>query len=784
MYSPDPPEMFARKYCQPRHVSSWGLGIKRRLKAVPPVLAMFRPQVGQCCHQCTPKSRDVKLLQRSPSLGFQNLIHISEKNTRYRGWLVRRLCCVLLVGSRKVYCNTPGDRGDRLCKSTGVKKVLSSTDPLSDEENQQGLTLNTRELTTHIHPLISTCISPLLLRIASWVLLKLFRGLFYSVQVNLNHVAALHRVTALGHPLVFVSQQQRGLDYMLIALVLFCHNLQVPYTVCHLRPGSTWIRLILQRLGVIFPPPQAERDVDDSGLHEAIMTSFIGELLREGRSVSFGLAVSSGQGARWLARIREVVRDGAVPDVSLVPVSVAYDRAPQLHMQAQQGVLSLLCSLLSLLCEGAQGSVRIHFAHPFSLKEMCDTGKYHVAGARPLQEVLIPVILDNRLDHLFRQKTMSWMLHPSFCPDLPPSERQLTIYLTQHLLYSTASCTAVMSTGLVSCLLLHKHPKGLHLSRLSQDLYWLLREVLFRKRDVGFGGSLSVVLYHALSVLQPHLVLVSPSDVMDPFLAPRSSPADVLALAGHCQSLTHVFIKEAVGACTVSSMLREVACCGGKGEVEFGVAFCQGKLTETALKLSHLLPAGYIPPCTSAHSFALDAVDSLVHCGILVKEELLQDHCVYDFWRRRKDLLWRSSDDMDYSDSDCEEQELCCYKLSQPSQCTDLLFFLCSLLSVYLRALSWAIEWLDLLRSPLPEPDSQALLRSFLQDRVIQGRRHYESSSADMAEAAVRTFIDLGVLEKVESGDGGVPVLGLSPLFQQQESREKLGSFVQQFLHT
>lgn len=41
-------------------------------------------------------------------------------------------------------------------------------------------------------------------------------------------------------------------------------------------------------------------------------------------------------------------------------------------------------------------------------------------------------------------------------------------------------------------------------------------------------------------------------------------------------------------------------------------------------------------------------------------------------------------------------------QLSQPSQCPDLLFFLCSLLSVQLRALSWAIEGLQSIRTPLP----------------------------------------------------------------------------------
>ena len=48
-------------------------------------------------------------------------------------------------------------------------------------------------------------------------------------------------------------------------------------------------------------------------------------------------------------------------------------------------------------------------------------------------------------------------------------------------------------------------------------------------------------------------------------------------------------------ACAVSAMLSEVACCGDVGEMEFDVALCQEELTDRALQLTHLLPAGYIP---------------------------------------------------------------------------------------------------------------------------------------------------------------------------------------------
>lgn len=70
---------------------------------------------------------------------------------------------------------------------------------------------------------------------------------------------------------------------------------------------------------------------------------------------------------------------------------------------------------------------------------------------------------------------------------------------------------------------------------------------MFRNQDVGFGGSLAEVVCHAVSLLLPHLHLVRLPHTPDSLLAPRASRSAILALAGHCPFLTHVFIMEAVG---------------------------------------------------------------------------------------------------------------------------------------------------------------------------------------------------------------------------------------------
>ncbi|XP_056102575.1 glycerol-3-phosphate acyltransferase 2, mitochondrial [Rhinichthys klamathensis goyatoka] len=766
-----------------RPALSWCVKIKRKLKSVAPFLGRFRPMVGQCCHQCTPESLGLKLLCNTPPLGFQNLTCVNETHTGYRGWLVRRVCCLLFVWGREVHPSPAGDRRHRVHGSDRVRQALE-TACSSDETKVVELVMpEVRGYLGRLLALTQTFISPSLLRIVSWMLLKFFSLMFCNVQINLNQLAALHRATRLKAPLVYVCVRQSDIDHALICLTLFCHNLRVPYTIYPAHVRQTWLRSILQRLGVVLLPEGtgSERDVEMNSLYSPVMTSFIGELLREGAALSVGIIAARGHGGQWLARVHQAISDGLVPDVSIVPVGVSYDCLPRHFMRPQAGVMSALRFVVSLLKGDHRGSVRIHFAQAFSLKEMCESGRCRVDGGRPLQELLLTAILNNRMDSIFNQKDVSWLLPPAVMPELPPADRQQTIALTLHLMYSSTTSMAVMSTSLVSCLLLHKHRRGVRVSVLCRDICWLLEEVLFRNTDVGFGGSLVGLVHHALSLLRPYLLLAAAPPTGEPIIAPRPDPESLLTLSQHCHLLTHVFIHEAVGACAVSAMLSEVVGCGGGGDQEFDVVLGQEELTDKSLQLTHLLSPGYIPPCQNAHSFALDVVDSLVRCGVLVMEEVQKDTPACDFMKRQGVLSWAASDNPDQSsDSDCEEPDKHSYKLSQPSQCPELLFFLCSLLSVQLRALCWALESLHYLPTPITETDCLSQLHTHFKNRAQLDNAHYESSSIDLVGMAVRTFIDLGVLTEDRQRED--VYLDVSPLFSQCTYKEKLLQFFKQFI--
>lgn len=780
-------EMVLQSLEQSRPALSWDLKIMKKMrKAPPPCLGLFRPIVGQCCHQCTPDSLQ-KNLKQNTYAGFRNILNINETHTRFRGWLVRRVCCVLFVSGCKVFPSHVTNRVERVCKSKRVKEALTTVQKAPEEGDDQG---ELQRLSTFL-PLIDTCISSGLMRFVGWLLLKMLASVFRSIQVNLSHLLALHRASQEGSPLVYIYKRQSAMDSALVLLVLFCHNLRVPYTICPLKINSSFLRSILQKVGVILELTEQEAEMDN--LYSAVVTSLVRELLHEGQAISVAVSAESGQGGQWLARVKQLIKDGSVPDVSLVPVGISYNCVPPTNTQI--GLNTVIKGILSLLWRRPEGSVRIDLGQPFSLKEMCESGRCRVDDWLPLQDLLLPVILSNRSECVHGRRRMSWLLPSHNTSELKAHpEKDLSVAIILHLIYSTTSCMSVMSTSLISTLLLHQHRKGVNLSVLCRDVAWLTEELLFRNKDVGFGGSLSKVVHYSLTLLSPHLIIAAVPSRKDPLIVPRPSPAATLHLTHQAQIVTHAFILEAVGACAVSAMLRDVAgsCVSHvrsngvdreevNGDMEIDIVLCQSELIKRTLQLCHLLPPGFMPPCQPSHSFALDAVDSLVRCGILIMEEVVRDVPMCDVWTKEGALSWTTSDDPYNSDSDCDEQELRYYKVSQPRQCPEMLFFLCSMLAGHLRALCWATSTLEFLLLPLPEAEFKAQVHFHLRDMASKKKLHYESCSEEAAHTVVRTLIDLGVLLEKQEKKG--IFLSVSSLFHSSEDRQKLHRFISQYLY-
>ncbi|NXO04573.1 GPAT2 acyltransferase, partial [Rhinopomastus cyanomelas] len=110
----------------PQRMKMWVSDSRQELEISIPLLGRYRPAAGRCCQTCTPKSwvrargawagvrlwgrgltpaclfQDGLYDQQLSSLGFRDVVRVTEKDTRYRGWLVRRICGFLAAWGWKI----------------------------------------------------------------------------------------------------------------------------------------------------------------------------------------------------------------------------------------------------------------------------------------------------------------------------------------------------------------------------------------------------------------------------------------------------------------------------------------------------------------------------------------------------------------------------------------------------------------------------------------------------------------------------------------------------------
>lgn len=67
----------------------------------------------------------------------------------------------------------------------------------------------------------------------------------------------------------------------------------------------------------------------------------------------------------------------------------------------------------------------------------------------------------------------------------------------------------MLTSDFVTELLHPSPPQGVSASVLCRDVAWLTEELLFRNKDVGFGGTLVEVVHYSLSLLAPYLVIAA-----------------------------------------------------------------------------------------------------------------------------------------------------------------------------------------------------------------------------------------------------------------------------------
>ncbi|XP_066228415.1 glycerol-3-phosphate acyltransferase 2, mitochondrial-like isoform X1 [Saccopteryx leptura] len=707
-----------------QETSLWSSGLEMKLEAITPFLGKYRPFVGRCCQTCTPKSWESLFHRSIMDLGFCNVILVKEENTRFRGWLVRRLCYFLW--SLEQHIPPCQDAAQKVMESTRVQNVISGRPPGGAGEGQvPGLVKReVQRILGHIQAQPSS----FLLRLFSWAVLRFLNRLFLNVQLHKGHMKMVQKASQAGSPLVFLSTHKSLLDGILLPFMLLSQGLGVLRLAWDPCVCSPILRALLRKLGCLFLPPETNFSLDNP---EGIVA-------------------------------RAVVHAATAP------------------LGLWTGALAILQSLRGWRYS-RRGCVRVHLAQPFSLKEYTITARSCWGSRQTLEQLLQPIVLGQSTIIPDTEKEQEWTPVTGPLVALKEEDQLLVRRLSRHILNASIANSAVMSTAIMATLLLFKHKKGVFLSQLLGEFSWLTEETLLRGFDVGFSGQLRCLVRHSLSLLRAHVALlcVHQGDLL---VVPRPGPG-LMHLAHLSAELLPAFLSEAVGACAVRALLAGRVPPEGPWELQGIQLLSQNELYRQILLLLHLLPQDLLllQPCQSSYCYCQEVLDRLIQCGLLVAEESPGSQQACDTGRQRfsAKLLWKPSGDFTDSDSDDFETEGRYFRLSQQSRCPDFFLFLCRLLSPVLKAFAQAATFLH--QGQLPDTESGFVeqLFQFLQ-ATAQEDGFFEYADPSLAIRAVWTFRDLGVLQQTPSPAG--PMLHLSPTFTSQDNQEKLQQFIQQFI--
>ncbi|XP_042687301.1 glycerol-3-phosphate acyltransferase 2, mitochondrial isoform X4 [Centrocercus urophasianus] len=623
----------------------------------------------------------------------------SESRPRFRGWLVRRICCILAVGSWKVLTDTPRDLLERVCSNKRVQDVAASQarSCRRDSEFQQ----RCKEKVLGILARIQAPLCLPVLRLCCWALLRFLSRLFLSVQLHRGQLEMVLRAARTpGVPLVFLSTHKSQVDGLLLSFLLFSQGLGVPRVTVGNLTCSPRLRALLGCLGAVFLPTRVEQAL-------------------------------SGQ-------------DGELPAAVLTS-----------HSAQPLGLGACLWAACQALCR-CFGCARVDLAQPFSLQEFVAQSLIcRSTMGKPLEE-LLPTILGvlqpdySRADGPEHRMTTS----------SEAEEEMMVTKLGLHALSDAIACSAVTAVGITAALLLHKHRKCVRLSQLMADFAWLLEETLLRQHDVSFSGQLRALVLHSLALLRAHLTLYHLAPLGDVMVVVKDSAETQWELSRHSAQLVPVFASEAVGACAIRALLLELLPFVGEAPCPSSITFSEDELHRKILALLQLLPPNLLglKPCQPLDCQSQDVLDKLTLCGLLEAEEEGERYlCDVSSWRCGRTLHWT---DLDFSDSDSDDSHRKrCFRIREPKDSPGFLLFFCHLLSPVLATYVRAVAFLEQHSWPQTEAMCACALQQFLAEE--DGLECPMRTSRSLVLSTLQSFKNIGV-SVGGGGSAPIPISSLA----------------------
>uniref|UniRef100_A0A3Q1CSL7 Glyceronephosphate O-acyltransferase 2 n=1 Tax=Amphiprion ocellaris TaxID=80972 RepID=A0A3Q1CSL7_AMPOC len=302
------------------------------------------------------------------------------------------------------------------------------------------------------------------IRLMAFTLTKVFKKLFRSIFINMDGLNTLQQAVQ-ENPVVLMPNHRSYVDFLIISYILFAFDLPVPVIAAGIPlAGMKIVGEILRRSGAFF----IRRSIGSDKLYWAVLSEYVRTIIRK-EFAPFEFYVE-GLRSRTLKSLTpklgmmhmvlEPFFKGEVFDITLVPISVSYDRVLEESLLAHEllGVPKPRESTAGLLkatriLQEDFGSMFVNFGCPLSVRSLCE----------------------GRIDRC------RFNLRPRHVPQQPSADVQACVSWLAHLVVRLQEEGSVIGPWSLMCCQLLQNPvhvltgDGLDWQQLSDGTVWSRR---------------------------------------------------------------------------------------------------------------------------------------------------------------------------------------------------------------------------------------------------------------------------------------------------------------------
>uniref|UniRef100_A0A1A8MNQ3 Phospholipid/glycerol acyltransferase domain-containing protein n=1 Tax=Nothobranchius pienaari TaxID=704102 RepID=A0A1A8MNQ3_9TELE len=312
------------------------------------------------------------------------------------------------------------------------------------------------------------------IRLMAYMMTKVFKTVFSAIFVNVEGLNMLQQATQ-ENPVILMPNHRSYIDFLVISYIMFSYDIPVPVIAAGIPlAGMKIVGEILRRSGAFF----IRRAIGSDRLYWAVLSEYVRTIVRKGFApLEFfveGLrsrtlkSVSPKLGMMHM--VLEPFLKGEVYDITLVPISISYDRVLEESLLAHEllGVPKPRESTMGLLkasrvLQENYGSMHVNFGRPLSVRQLCEG----------------------------RINRCQYNLTPRDLPQKPSADVQACVSWMAHLMVRIQEEGSQISPwSLMACLLLQipatvLTEQGLLWHRLTEKTLWL------RRLALDFGAHLN-----------------------------------------------------------------------------------------------------------------------------------------------------------------------------------------------------------------------------------------------------------------------------------------------------